>query len=91
MGRSMERGEVELTFVRADNPSKRVVLRAVLDDDMTYYAVQAAKLLGFAPDEEFGISTPDGRPVRIVGRTVRDVVASRGTVFNMASRDMLGR
>ena len=87
----MASGEVELTFVRADNPEKRVVLRAVLDDDMVYYTLQAAKMLGFSPDEEFGISTPDGRPVRIVGRTVRDVIASRGTVFNVASRDMLGR
>ncbi len=82
--------EIELTFVRADNPDKRVVLKAFLDDDMVFYAAEAAKKLGFSPDEEFGLSTPDGRPVRIVGRTVRDVVASRGTVFNVASRDMLG-
>ena len=86
----MSGGEVELTFARADSPDKRVVLRASLDDDMIIYVADAAKKLGFAPDEEFGISTPDGMPVRIVGRTVRDVVFSRGTVFNVASRDMLG-
>ena len=82
--------EVELIFARADNPSRRISIRAHLDDDMVYYAIEAAKKLGFGPDEEFGLSTPDGRPVRIVDRSVRDVVMSRGTVFTIASRDMLG-
>jgi len=81
---------IELTFVRADNPERRVVLRAHPDDDIVDYAIEAAKKLGLSPDEEFGLSTPAGRPIRIVGRTVRDVVASRGTVFYVASRDMLG-
>jgi len=82
---------VELTFVRADNPERKVVLRAHLDDDMVDYAIEAAKKLGLGPDEEFGLSTPRGRPIRIVGRSVRDVVTSQGTVFYVASRDMLGR
>jgi len=83
---------IELTFVRADNPERRVVLRAHPDDDMVDYAIEAAKKLGLDPGEEFGLSVPGlGRPIRIVGRTVRDVVASRGTVFYVASRDMLGR
>jgi len=83
--------EVELTFVRADNPERRVVLRAHLDDDMVDYAIEAAKKLGLGPDEEFGLSTARGRPIRIVDRTVRDIVASGETVFYVASRDMLGR
>jgi len=81
---------IELTFVRADNPEKKIVLRAHPDDDIVDYAIEAAKKLGIGPDEEFGLSTSRGRPIRIVGRTVRDVVASQGTVFYVASRDMLG-
>ena len=82
--------EVDLVFMRADNPSKKVTLKAHPDDDIVDYVLLAAKKLGFNPDDPVGIATTDGRPVKIVGRPVRDVVMQRGNVFILGSEDILG-
>jgi len=84
-------GEVELTFRRADNPSRQVVMKAHVDDDFVDYVIEAAKKLGFGPGQRIGVAGTDGLPVGVEGRTVREVVLRRGTVFNITSEKFLGR
>jgi len=83
------REQVELTFARVENPERKVKLTAYLDDEIAYYAILAAKRLGLRPDEEFGLFTPSGIPVKHASSaTVRGVISKYGTTsFHIVSAD----
>ncbi|HDJ26318.1 MAG TPA: hypothetical protein ENF34_03290 [Candidatus Bathyarchaeota archaeon] len=81
------RERVELVFTRIDNPEREVKLLAHLDDEMVRYAMMAAKRLGFEADEELSLHTPACLPVRVIGKSVREIVNTYGTRFVLVGAD----
>jgi len=89
-------GWVDLTFTRitrSENPGAKTIIRAHVDDEMSYYVLVAAKKLGFRPGQKIVITTPMGSWfVEIEGRTVGEVIRKyRTTHFNITTPDDFGR